>query len=341
MLYFKSDYTCGAHPEVLEALVATNNIHTPGYGDDEYSKSAAELILKHCGISEGKVYFLEGGTQTNALVIDRLLSRNDGVIAADTSHINVHEAGAIEAWGHKILVIPNRDGKIIAREVDEYVTLFYSDDTHEHMVRPSMVYISFPTELGTVYSKEELIELHAVCKKHGMPLYIDGARMAFGLGVKENDIDLKFIASHCDVFYIGGTKCGAMFGEAVVTANRDLLPRFYSLIKIHGGLLAKGRILGVQFLSLFKDGLYFKIGEKGVTLARKLKEGFEAKGYRCFIDSPTNQQFFTLPNNLIERLSKDVAFEYWGPPGESESNVRFVVGWSTTEEDVEKLLDLL
>ena len=341
MIYLDTDYMAGAHPEVIEALNKTNMLHTPGYGEDEFTYRAKKLILDACEIENGDCYFLEGGTQTNATVIDRLLSRNDGVIAADTSHINVHEAGAIEAWGHKILTLKNHDGKITATQIKDYVKNFYDDETYPHMVRPGMVYISFPTELGTIYSKDELKEIYKVCQSLGIPLYIDGARLAYGLNAEGNDISLPELASLCDVFYIGGTKCGTLFGEAVVTQHADLLPRFISLMKLHGALLAKGRLLGVQFEALFSNQLYHRIGEYGVEMALKLKNLLLNKGYRPFIDSPTNQQFFILPNDVIEKLRKNVSFELWGPKGEKESHVRFVTSWSTPPDCIEKLSEIL
>ena len=331
----------GAHPEVLESLLKTNAIHSPGYGTDAYTAAAKKLILEKCGIPEGEVYFLVGGTQTNAVVIDRLLDKNDGVVATDTSHINVHEAGAIEAWGHKILVLPGHDGKLSVEDLKGYLKEFYEDDTYHHMVRPGMVYISFPTELGTLYSKNELRELYQVCRDYEIPLYIDGARLAFGLYGVGNDVSLRDLPELCDVFYIGGTKCGALFGEAVVTRSPGLLRRFDSMRKLHGALLAKGRLLGVQFQTLFSNDLYERIGEEGVRLAMKLKQLFKSKGYKTIIDSPTNQQFFLLPNNVIERLKRDCSFEYWGAPGEKESKVRFVTGWSTTDSDISTLASIL
>ena len=295
MIYFDSDYMVGAHPTVLERLVATNALHTVGYGRDQFTADAKNIILEACGLSHGDVFLLEGGTQANAVVIDRLLDHNDGVIATDTAHINVHEAGAIESNGHKILTLPNHDGKLSAEDIKNYIADFYRDDTHHYMVRPGMVYVSYPTELGTIYSRKELEDIQSVCREYDIPLYLDGARMAYGLAAPEADMSLKDIASICDVFYIGGTKCGALFGEAVVTKRPELLPRFVSLIKLHGATLAKGRLLGVQFATLFTDGLYEKIGKHAVDMAMKLKDGFRAKGYPLYIDSPTNQQFFILP----------------------------------------------
>lgn len=341
MIYFTSDYTAGAHPEVMRLLQETNLAHTTGYGTDEFTARARSLILKECGIPDGEVYFLVGGTQTNTVVIDRLLDRNDGVLSADSAHINVHESGAIELTGHKVITLPTAEGKINARDIRRHITDFYADETHPHMVRPAMVYISFPTELGTLYSLRELEEISEACRQAHIPLYIDGARLAYGLAGEGNDVSLRDIARLCDVFYIGGTKCGTLFGEAVVTRRPELLPRFQSLMKMHGGLLAKGRLLGVQFEALFADGLYYRIGREAVRLALRLKEGLRKKGYVLFMDSPTNQQFALLPNEALEAVAKVAAFEYWGPPGKVESRVRFVTDWTTTDGDIDTLLDAL
>lgn len=340
MIYFDSDYMVGAHPDVLRALIDTNMLHTPGYGRDSFTAEAARKILEACGLDSGEVFFLEGGTQTNAVVIDRLLDHNDGVIAAETAHINVHEAGAIEATGHKILSLPHSDGKLAAEDIRQYICDFYADETHRYMVRPAMVYISYPTELGTVYSLSELEAIAGVCREAGIPLYLDGARLAYGLAAA-SDVTLADIARLCDVFYIGGTKCGALFGEAVVTRRPELLPRFDSLIKLHGATLAKGRLLGVQFSTLFTDSLYESIGRHAVDLAMRLKEGFRAKGISLYMDSPTNQQFFVLPNNKIDELRKTVSFELWGPRGDTETPVRFVTDWATTDADIDTLLSAL
>ncbi len=341
MIYFNCDYMAGAHPKVLQSLCDTNFLKTVGYGDDHFTSEAKATILKACGLNNGAVFFLEGGTQTNKTVIDRLLSRNDGVVCCESGHINVHEAGAIEADGHKVLSLPGTNGKLKAESIRSYVEDFYRDDTNEHIVRPAMVYISHPTEFGTLYSKDELEEIASVCSEYGMPLFIDGARLAYGLAAKNTDVSLSDIAHIADVFYIGGTKCGALFGEAVVSRRPELFPRFKSLMKLHGALLAKGRLLAVQFIQLFTDGLYLKIGRHADKLAMKLKEGFENKGYDPFINSQTNQQFFKLPNDLIDRLSENVGFELWGPRGENDSIVRFVTDWSTTEEDIDSLLSQL
>lgn len=341
MIYFDNDYMVGAHPRVMEKLVETNMLHTIGYGRDEFCAQAKNTILDACGIVDGEVYFLEGGTQTNAVVIDRLLDHNDGVIAADTAHIGVHEAGAIESNGHKVIAIPGHEGKLIAGDIRRCLENFHNDDTRHYMVRPAMVYISFPTELGTVYSLEELREIKKVCEEYDIPLYADGARLAYGLQAQGTDVTLKDLAAICDVFYIGGTKCGALFGEAVVTRRPELLPRFVSLIKLHGATLAKGRLLGVQFETLFTDGLYGEIGRHAIAMAMKLKEGFLAKGATLFIDSPTNQQFFILPNSKIDSLKTFASFELWGPRGEKETPVRFVTDWSTRPEDVDTLISAL
>ena len=341
MIRFDCDYMAGAHPEVLEALVRTNLELTSGYGADSYTAEARELIRRAIGCPEAQVMFLVGGTQTNATIIDGILDRHEGVIAADTGHIAVHESGAIEASGHKVLTLPHHAGKLDAEEVDRYITEFYRDDTYQHMVAPGMVYISHPTEFGTIYSLKELEALSAVCHKHSIPLYIDGARLGYGLAARGTDVGLRDIARLADVFYIGGTKVGTLFGEAVVVTNDALLKHLFPLVKQHGALLAKGRLLGLQFGALFRDGLYERIGHHAVALAMRLQEAFKRAGYEVVVDSPTNQQFFRLPNAVIDRLRESVSFEYWGPRGESSSTVRFVTSWSTTDEDVERLCSLL
>lgn len=337
MIYFDTDYMSGAHPEVMESLIRTNSLQTPGYGTDEYTARAKELVLEACGTPDARVYFLVGGTQTNSTVIDGVLARHEGVLSAESGHINVHESGAIEATGHKVLVLPSYDGKVKADDVKNYIDTFYSDDTYEHMVAPGMLYISFPTEYGTVYSLKELEDISGVCRKAGIPLFIDGARLGYGLAAEGGDVTLNDIARLSDVFYIGGTKNGALFGEAVVVSNPHLLKNFMPLVKQHGALLAKGRLLGVQFKTLFTDGLYDRISRDCVRRAVRLKNIFVAAGYEVEVDSPTNQQFFRLPNAVVDGLKKEVSFEMWGPRGETESVVRFVTGWSTTDEDIDRL----
>lgn len=341
MIHFDSDYMAGAHPEILEALVRTNLEHTAGYGNDPYTAEAKALIRKAVGVEDAQVFFLVGGTQTNATVIDGILARHEGVVAADSGHIAVHESGAIEASGHKVLTLPHHEGKLRAEEVERYIEDFYADETYPHMVAPGMVYISQPTEYGTIYSLAELEALGAVCRKHAIPLYIDGARLGYGLKAEGADFTLKDVARIADVFYIGGTKVGALFGEAVVVTNPKLLRNLFPLVKQHGALLAKGRLLGLQFGVLFRDGLYERIGEKAVEHAITIRESFRKAGYEVVIESPTNQQFLRLPNEVIDRLRQDMSFDYWGSRGEKESIVRFVTSWATTDEDISRLQELV
>lgn len=341
MIHFDSDYMAGAHPEILEALVRTNLEHTAGYGNDPYTEEAKALIRKAVGVEDAQVFFLVGGTQTNATVIDGILARHEGVVAADSGHIAVHESGAIEASGHKVLTLPHHKGKLRAEEVERYIEDFYADETYPHMVAPGMVYISQPTEYGTIYSLAELKALGAVCRKHAIPLYIDGARLGYGLKGEGADFTLRDIARIADVFYIGGTKVGALFGEAVVVTNPKLLRNLFPLVKQHGALLAKGRLLGLQFGVLFRDGLYERIGEKAVEHAITIRESFRKAGYEVVIESPTNQQFVRLPNEVIDRLRQDMSFDYWGSRGAKESIVRFVTSWATTDEDITRLKELV
>lgn len=341
MIHFDSDYMAGAHPEILEALVRTNLEHTAGYGNDPYTAEAKALIRKAVGVEDAQVFFLVGGTQTNATVIDGILARHEGVVAADSGHIAVHESGAIEASGHKVLTLPHHEGKLRAEEVERYIEDFYADETYPHMVAPGMVYISQPTEYGTIYSLAELEALGAVCRKYAIPLYIDGARLGYGLKAEGADFTLKDVARIADVFYIGGTKVGALFGEAVVVTNPKLLRNLFPLVKQHGALLAKGRLLGLQFGVLFRDGLYERIGEKAVKHAITIRESFRKAGYEVVIESPTNQQFLRLPNEVIDRLRQDMSFDYWGSRGEKESIVRFVTSWATTDEDISRLQELV
>lgn len=341
MLHFDCDYMEGAHPDILRRLADTNLEQTPGYGCDTHTEHARELVRRACAAPQAEVHFLVGGTQTNATVIDGLLRRHEGVLAAESGHINVHEAGAIEASGHKVLTLPQHDGKVRASDVEAFIDGFYRDETWPHMVAPGMLYISHPTEFGTLYSREELAELHAVCHRHHIPLYLDGARLSYALAASADTPDmptLPDIARLCDVFYIGGTKTGALFGEAVVITRPELLPHFFTLVKQHGALLAKGRLLGIQFETLFTDGLYLRIARQAITTAMKLKAAMQAKGYRTYINSPTNQQFFVLPNREIDRLSQFATFELWGARGEEESVVRFVTSWATEERHIDELI---
>lgn len=338
---FDTDYMEGAHPKVMQRLVETNLEHTVGYGSDEYTTQAKDLIRKACAAPDALVQFLVGGTQTNATVIDALLRRHEGVLAAETAHINVHESGAVEHSGHKVLTLPSHDGKVSPVEVSEYIDNFYSDDTYEHMVAPGMLYITQPTEYGTIYSLSELEELSEICHSRNIPLYIDGARLGYALACPEADFTLADIARLADVFYIGGTKVGAMFGEAVVAPDPKTLPHFFPLVKQHGALMAKGRLQGVQFATLFTENLYVEIAAHAVKLAQKLRKAFIERGYRMAIDSPTNQQFVILPNDVMDRLMEHATFEMWGPRGKEETTVRFVTSWATLESDVDAFISCL
>ena len=337
---FDSDYMEGCHPAILSRLVETNLEQTTGYGSDPYTAQAKQLVREACGDDSLDVHFLVGGTQTNSTVIDGILSHHEGVLAAETGHINVHESGAIESCGHKVLTLPAHEGKVRPADVEAFIKEFYADETYEHMVAPGMLYISYPTEYGTLYTRDELQQLHSICQEAGIPLFIDGARLGYGLASDACDLTLPEFIELCDVCYIGGTKVGCLFGECVV-AHQGLLRHFFPLIKQHGALLAKGRLLGLQFATLFTDGLYQQIARHAIEQAMRLKQGFIQKGYTPFIDSPTNQQFFTLPNEVMDRLAQTVSFEVWGTRGQTHTNVRFVTSWATRPEAVTTLLEAL
>lgn len=341
MISFASDYIAGAHPEILKRLTETNMESLPGYGTDHYCQSAAEKIKAACGCPEAEVHFISGGTQTNQLVIDTMLDPCEGVIAATTGHINVHEAGAIEYSGHKVIALPGQNGKLDAKTVDDYAAVFYADDSHEHMVAPGMVYISFPTEYGTLYSKKELMDLADVCKKYKMKLFIDGARLGYGLCGIGNDVSLQDIAELSDVFYVGGTKVGALCGEAVVFTKNNTPKFFITKIKQHGAMLAKGRLMGIQFDTLFSDDLYMSISRHAIDMAKQLKQLFSEKGYSFFIDSPTNQQFVILENEQMNKLKQQVVFSFWEKYDDNHTVVRFATSWSTTEEDMTRLSEII
>ena len=341
MISFASDYIAGAHPAILKRLAETNRESLTGYGTDIYCESAKEKIKAACECPEAEVYFLVGGTQTNQVIISTMLKPYEGVISADTGHVNAHEAGAIEYTGHKVLALPAVNGKLEAKTVAGYIQSFYEDESHEHMVFPGMVYLSFPTEYGTLYSKAELEAIYKVCRKADIPLFIDGARLGYGLASPENNISLPELASLCDVFYIGGTKVGALCGEAVVFPKHNAPAHFETQIKQHGAMLAKGRLLGIQFDTLFTDDLYEKISSHAISMAEKLKKLFAEKGYEFYIDSPTNQQFIILPNDKMEELSKRVVFSFLEKMGEDKTVVRFATSWSTTDEDMEELAGIL
>lgn len=341
MLHFDSDYMETAAPEILTRLKEIGYEQNIAYGLDPYSAAAAKKIAAASGKPNAVVKFLVGGTQSNALVIDALLNRYEGVIAATTGHICAHEAGAVEFCGHKVIVLPAKDGKISAPSVEQYLNDFYADKTHEHMVQPGLIYISQPTEYGTLYTKAEMNALRAVCDRFQLKLYLDGARLGYALTAKSCDLDLMDIAAFCDGFYIGGTKVGALFGEAVVIPDPDLVPHFFTQIKQHGALLAKGWIIGIQFDTLFTDDLYFKLARHANEMAEILKTGLKEKGYTFYIDSPTNQQFIIIENQVMADLSEKVGFGFWQKYDENHTVIRFATSWATREADVATLLTLL
>ena len=341
MQYFECDYMEGAHPKILQRLLDTNMEKTTGYGLDAYCEMAKDKVRKACHCPNAQVHFLVGGTQTNAIVIKTLLRTYEGVLSAETGHINVHEAGAVETRGHKVLALPEKEGKISAESVEEYVRKFENDASHDHMVKPGMVYISHPTEFGSLYTKDELQKLSEVCRKHHLYLYVDGARMGYGLMAKDTDVTLETLSTYCDAFYIGGTKVGALFGEALVFPNPDLVDHFFTVIKQEGVTLAKGRLLGLQFDTLFTDDLYYKISKHAIDMAEKLKSGLEEAGCRFFYKSPTNQQFVIVDNDMLEPLAKEVDYSFWEEYDATHTIIRFVTSWATKEEDVDELITIL
>jgi threonine aldolase len=341
MLHFDCDYNNGMHPALLKRLEETNGEYTATYGFDAFSDSAKDKIRKACGDPSAQIFFLAGGTQTNSTVIDSLLQPWQGVVAAESGHINVHEAGAVEFTGHKVIVLPEHEGKIAASELDALVAAFRADETCEHMVEPGLVYISFPSEVGTLYSAAELSAVYAVCKKHGLKLFVDGARLAYGLAAEGNDVSLEYLAAHCDAFYIGGTKCGAIMGEAVVFPRAGAPEHFFTRIKQHGALLAKGRLAGIQFDTLFTDGLYAQIGAHADALAMRLQQAFLAAGIALGKASFTNQQFFILSKAQKAALEKEVVFEKWCPVDSGHDLYRFVTSWATCAGDIMELEKIL
>lgn len=337
---FASDYEEGAHQLIIEALIRTNLIKTAGYGTDEFCESARKKIQTACNAPNAEIYFLVGGTQTNAVVISATLKSYEGVIAAASGHISIHEAGAIEVGGHKVFTLPHENGKISAQSILNFVENFETDGNRAHMVKPGMVYISQPTEYGTLYSLEELEKISAVCNEKKMPLYLDGARLAYALATPKNDVTLADIARLCEIFYIGGTKCGAYFGEAVVM-QKNFIPNFFTIMKQHGALLAKGRILGIQFETLFSDNLYLKIGEPAISAADKIREALKSKDYQLYFETPTNQIFVVLSDEQMARLEKIIAFSFWEKISENKTVVRIATSWATKDSDVEKLISAL
>ena len=337
MLSFESDYIMGAHPEVLRRLAETNFEPLPGYGSDIYSESAAAKIREACQCPDADIRFLTGGTQTNQVIISTMLQPYEGVIAATTGHVSAHEAGAIESTGHKVLTLPEHDGKLDAGEVKSFIETFYADANHSHMVYPGMVYISHPTEYGTLYTKDELTQLAQVCRHYDIPLFMDGARLGYGLMSYRTDLSLPQIAALCDVFYIGGTKVGALCGEAVVFTHNNAPKKFLTLVKQHGALLAKGRLNSIQFDTLFTNDLYFKISRHAIDMAEQLKDMFRQKGYKFFLESPTNQQFIILENEQMKKLAEKVRFSFWEKYDDTHTVVRFATAWSTTQEQMDAL----
>ncbi|HGC7635601.1 TPA: low specificity L-threonine aldolase [Streptococcus agalactiae] len=341
MLHFENDYNKGAHPELLNALIETNDQGLSGYGTDSYCQQAADKIREVCSCPQAEVEFLVGGTQTNQVVISSMLASYEGVIAAETGHVSSHESGAIEFSGHKVLTLPSHNGKLLASEVATYIETFYADGNYQHMVFPGMVYISHPTEYGTLYSKAELEELSKICKHYQIPLFIDGARLGYGLAAKDTDVDFPTIAALSDVFYIGGTKMGALAGEAVVFTKKNRPKQFTTIVKQHGALLAKGRLLGLAFDRFFTDDLYLKIGKHAIDLAEELKIILEEKGYSFYLKSPTNQQFVIVENTKLADLAKNVAYSFWEKYDDHHTVIRLATSWSTSREDVTALRNVL
>lgn len=340
MISFENDYIQGAHPEILRRLTETNMEPLSGYGSDPYCERAREKIRRACGCENAEVYFLVGGTQTNAVVIDAMTKGYEGVVAADSGHIAIHEAGAVEFTGHKVLTVPGDNGKINGNELRQYLQGFYQDENHEHMVFPGMVYISHPTEFGTLYTKEELKQISEVCREYEIPLYLDGARLGYGLMSRGTDVSLSDVAEFCDAFYIGGTKVGALCGEAVVFPGKA--PKhFLTSVKQHGALLAKGRLLGIQFDTLFTDELYFRISRHAIEMAEKLKEVLRDKRLPFAWESPTNQQFVIMDDRKMEQLREKVVFSFWEKADQYHTVVRFATSWGTKEEEIEELRNLL
>ncbi|MEN6349206.1 MAG: low specificity L-threonine aldolase [Syntrophomonas sp.] len=339
MIRLNCDYNEGAHVNILNKLAETNMEQTSTYGEDIYCKQAAALIKELCKQEDADIHFLVGATQANLIVIASALRPHQCVICANTGHINVHETGAIESCGHKVIALDSKDGKITAEQILTTYRSHYDDETHEHITQPKMVYISNPTELGTIYYQEELEAISRVCRENQLYLFMDGARLGYGLCAADNDLDLPAIARCCDVFYIGGTKVGALFGEAVVITNNALKPDFRYIIKQKGGLLAKGRLLGIQFLELFKDGLYFELASHANRLAIMIKNAFTEKGYSFLVNSYTNQQFVILPDSVLEKLTESYTCSYYQRVDDQHSAVRFCTSWATNEVDVLQFLD--
>lgn len=339
MFSFSCDYKNGTHPQILKKFIETNNEITATYGFDSYSISAEEKIKKAVKKEDAQVYLLTGGTQTNQIVIDTALLAYEGVICATTGHINVHEAGAIEYTGHKVIEIESNQGKIKANDVDKYIKNFNNDPSRFHMVKPKMVYITQPTELGSLYKKKEIEDIYKVCKENDLVLYIDGARLSYGLNSKENDINLEDYANLCDIFYIGGTKLGLICGEAIVFCHSNMPENFQTMVKQHGAMLAKSRLVGLQFDEFFTNDLYMKVGKHAIEMAEKMIEILDEKGYEFFYKSPTNQQFIIVDDEKLK--NPDLEDCFWEKYDENHTVIRLVTSWSTSEEDLEDLKKIL
>ena len=368
-LFFASDYMEGAHPLILKRLMETNLVHSAGYGTDEFSESARAKIRKACNAPDADIHFLVGGTQANATVIKSILRPYQGVIAAETGHVSTHEAGAIEAGGHKVITLPHRNGKLDADSIERCIQGYWDDANHEHMVMPGLVYISQPTEFGTLYSLEELTKISEICHRRNVPLYVDGARLAYALACPKNDVTLPDLARLCDAFYIGGTKCGALFGEAVVLPKHDFIPHFFTLIKQNGALLAKGRIAGIQFETLFTEVsagsgkvsaegvsvsvssgetssdetclLYEMVGQNAIAAADRIRAALVQKGYEISFECPTNQLFITVDDTQKERLEALLELSFWEKLPDGRTVLRICTSWATDSSDVDKLIEIL
>ena len=368
-LFFASDYMEGAHPLILKRLMETNLVHSAGDGTDEFSESARAKIRKACNAPDADIHFLVGGTQANATVIKSILRPYQGVIAAETGHVSTHEAGAIEAGGHKVITLPHRNGKLQADSIERCIQGYWDDANHEHMVMPGLVYISQPTEFGTLYSLEELTMISEICHRCNVPLYVDGARLAYALACQKNDVTLPDLARLCDAFYIGGTKCGALFGEAVVLPRHDFIPHFFTLIKQNGALLAKGRIAGIQFETLFTkvsagsgkvsaEGvsaavssgetssdetclLYEMVGQNAIAAADRIRAALVQKGYEISFECPTNQLFITVDDTQKERLEALLELSFWEKLPDGRTVLRICTSWATDMKDVDQLIDIL
>ena len=368
-LFFASDYMEGAHPLILKRLMETNLVHSAGYGTDEFSESARAKIRKACNAPDADIHFLVGGTQANATVIKSILRPYQGVIAAETGHVSTHEAGAIEAGGHKVITLPHKNGKLDADSIERCIQGYWDDANHEHMVMPGLVYISQPTEFGTLYSLEELTKISEICHRRNVPLYVDGARLAYALACPQNDVTLPDLARLCDAFYIGGTKCGALFGEAVVLPRHDFIPHFFTLIKQNGALLAKGRIAGIQFETLFTEVsagsgkvsaegvsaavsssetsseetclLYEMVGQNAIAAADRIRAALVQKGYEISFECPTNQLFITVDDAQKERLEALVELSFWEKLPDGRTVLRICTSWATDMKDVDQLIDIL